>query len=300
MPVFHDSLIQGSSEWLEFRKNKITATDIGVIMQISPYKSTFMLWQEKLGLIEPEPENDAMRRGKLLESDALREYCNLKKIDMSPAVVTHSEFPWAMASLDAISQDHTAICEIKCMGRKNHEEAMGGHVNPLYNMQMQWQMFVTGLYECDYFVYCDEYMGMPTSYRCITVKRDQELIDKMIIAAKEFLQCLRTITPPPFSDMDYEDKSNCPHWDNLMAYYADYDKMEKDGKAGKEHFKKLLIEAANGRNCKGSNSTFTKVITKGRVDYVKIVETYNITQEELEKYRGESVESYRITLAKGE
>lgn len=292
MPVFHENILQGSAEWLAFRKDKITATDIAIICGVNPFKSPYMLWMEKLGLKDPDPENDAMRRGKELEPIALEKYCDISQRNFNPCVVTHSHYPWAMASIDAmddIEMSTYRICEIKCMGKKNHDEAMNGYVNPLYNAQMQWQMFITELSECDYFVYSED------SHRIISVNRDQTLIEEMIVKANEFLEMLRTLTPPPFTDLDYEDKSEDPQWDNYMAYYADYDKMEKDAKAGKEHIKKILIDLANGRNCKGSNSKFTSYLQKGRVDYDAIPELQGV---DLDKYRKPDTQCYRITFNK--
>jgi putative phage-type endonuclease len=288
MPTFHD-LQQGSAEWLAFRKDKITATDIGVIMGISPYKSPYMLWQEKLGLKDPELENDAMRRGKELEPIALKLYCDFSGWEMEPRIVTKIGQEWAMASLDGISKCASHLVEIKCPGRKAHEDAKNGDVNPLYIMQMNWQMYCADVLKCDYWSFDGE-IGY-----CIPFSKDHKLIDEMIVKAKEFLEMMRTVTPPPFTDLDYEDKSEDAHWDNLMAYYRDYDEMEKKGKLGKEHVKKLLIEASEGRNCKGSSSRFTKVVTKGRIQYEQIELLKEI---DLEQYRGPNIESYRISLEK--
>lgn len=290
MPVFHE-IQQGSSEWLDFRKNKITATDVSTLIGVNPYKSPYQLWEEKLGLKDSDYENDAMRRGKELEPIALTIYCELVHKSLQPAVVTHSDYPWAMASLDAVSIDKSSICEIKCMGKKNHEEAMNGDVKPLYNAQMQWQMFCMDLHECDYFIYSEE------SNRVISVKRDQNLVDEMIIEAKKFLECLKTISPPAFTHLDYEDKSTDEYWNSLCESYAHADNQEKMGKKDKEAFKKKLVEYSNGRNVKGSWSRFTSYIQKGRIDYDSIP---CLKEIDLEKYRAPSIQCYKLTISRDE
>jgi putative phage-type endonuclease len=281
--------IQGSKEWHDYRRDKITASEIGIIMGVSPWMSSYQLWQQKLEITPPQEETAAMSRGKLLEADALREYCNLKKVIMAPAVITHEAFPFFMASLDGISLCKNYIVEIKCPGRAAFEEAKAGHVKQIYIYQMAWQMFVTGLQECDYCVYDGEEIVV------INVRRDQELIDKMLIAAKEFLRCLRTITPPAFTDLDYDDKSHDPYWEQLENVYSETCFNEKMCVEQKERLKKQMVEYSEGRNVKGARSVFTKVITKGRVDYSKIPQLQGL---DLEIYRGEPVESYRITLRK--
>jgi predicted phage-related endonuclease len=41
---------QQTPEWLEFRKNKIGASDAPIIMETSPWKTPYQLWLEKLSL----------------------------------------------------------------------------------------------------------------------------------------------------------------------------------------------------------------------------------------------------------
>lgn len=277
---------QRSAKWLAFRKGKIGATDIAVIMGISPYKSPYMLWQEKLGLKDPDPENEAMRRGKSLESEAIKRYCEIVCRKMQPNVVVHPIYEWAMASLDAISQTYDQICEIKCMGEKNHLEAMNGYVNPLYMAQMQWQMFVTGLGECDYFVYSEN------SNHMMIIQRDQEMIDRMIPIAKEFMKCLQTITPPPLTDMDYEDRSDDKELDFLIKAYSQAVYQRKEDEVIEKQLKDQILEHCNNKNTKCNSSRVTKITSKGRVCYDKIPELYGL---ELDKYRGADIISYRIT-----
>lgn len=285
MPKFLD-IKQGSSEWLELRKNCITATDIATILGINPYKTPYQLWQEKLGLKEPEPENDAMRRGKLLEPIALDTYCNLKKKAYDSAVVTHESYPWAMASLDGFSDDALSIVEIKCMGKANHDEAISGHVKPFYYAQMQWQMFVTGLYECDYFVFSEE------SHKVITIQRDQELINQMIVAAEAFLKALQTITPPALTDKDYVDRSGDPYLEELFSAYHSANAQLKELEIRCASYKAAIVKYCDDQSSRCNGGKITRVTTKGRVQYDKIPELDGI---DLEPYRGKEIVSYRIT-----
>ena len=56
------NLIQGSPEWLELRKNKITGTDSSVLLGSNPFKTRLELWQQKMGLKEQDACNAAMLR----------------------------------------------------------------------------------------------------------------------------------------------------------------------------------------------------------------------------------------------
>ena len=59
---------QNTPEWLEFRKNKIGASDIPIIMGLSPYSTPLQLWKRKLGFLEEMQMNDCMRFGNENES----------------------------------------------------------------------------------------------------------------------------------------------------------------------------------------------------------------------------------------
>ena len=65
-------LNQRSEEWLKWRAMGITATDIPVILGLSPYKTPWQLWAEKIGRINP-PDlsgNPNIQRGVKLEDEA--------------------------------------------------------------------------------------------------------------------------------------------------------------------------------------------------------------------------------------
>lgn len=65
-------LNQRSDEWLKWRALGITATDIPVILGLSPYKTPWQLWAEKTGRINP-PDlsgNPNIQRGIALEDKA--------------------------------------------------------------------------------------------------------------------------------------------------------------------------------------------------------------------------------------
>jgi predicted phage-related endonuclease len=59
------------ADWLDIRKGFVGASEAAALLHCHPYLTLTHLWALKAGKIDPEPENPAMRRGKLLESVAL-------------------------------------------------------------------------------------------------------------------------------------------------------------------------------------------------------------------------------------
>lgn len=55
------------AEWLDRRKQDVTASAVGALFNCDPYKTALRLYVEKRGVIFPENDNKAMRRGRWLE-----------------------------------------------------------------------------------------------------------------------------------------------------------------------------------------------------------------------------------------
>lgn len=135
---------QGSADWLAWRQTRITATDAACILGLNEYKSAHQLWQEKLGLVDPEPINEAMLRGQELEPVAREIFIKETGIFVEPRVVEHSEHWWMGASLDGLSTCGKIVLEIKCPGNRNHLFALAIGIREYWEIQMQHQLFVTG------------------------------------------------------------------------------------------------------------------------------------------------------------
>ena len=64
------------SSWLAMRSQDLTASDIGAVIGVDPYRSALRVYAEKAGEIGAEGETNIMRRGRWLEAatlEALRE-----------------------------------------------------------------------------------------------------------------------------------------------------------------------------------------------------------------------------------
>jgi len=60
--------ITSESEWLEWRRQDVTASDVAALFGLHPYKTLLELWAEKSGVdLGREKETAAMRRGRILE-----------------------------------------------------------------------------------------------------------------------------------------------------------------------------------------------------------------------------------------
>ena len=277
-------LVQGSEDWKNYRRTKITATDAAKIMNLSPFCTPLQLWEEKLGLREPQALNDKMREGSLLEEKA-RDFFNKKNnLNFRPIVLESTTHPFAMASLDGIDFD-SSILEIKC-GKSSHEMAKNHEIAPYYIAQLQHQMMVSNQNLIVYFSYRSDEDNV-----FWVVKRDDIFIEKMIEAEKEFYRCLMEFTPPASTDKDYvlkEDKD----WRIHANIWKSVKKQIKDLEAREEGLRNELIRMSNDQSCQGEGVRVSKCIKRGCVDYSGIECLKNVN---LDHYRKKSSIYFRIS-----
>jgi putative phage-type endonuclease len=182
-------LNQNTAEWYELRKTKIGASDSPIIMGVSPWKTPYQLWQEKLGLI---PENDNPYLNQFIEKEkiARAKFIEITGIFVYPEVCFSDTHDFMMASLDGISIDRETILEIKCPGKKDHAIALSGKVPKKYYPQLQHQMIVCDLHKCFYFSYTDD------SFKLLEVNIDKEYNELLLQKEYSFVENLNSLTAP--------------------------------------------------------------------------------------------------------
>ncbi len=187
--IFEKDLIQGSAEWLQWRRERICGTDAATILGVSSFMTMSQLYDEKIGLEIPKPPNARMMLGSKLESEARTCFNDLLNLDCEPAVVTCSKWPWLSCSLDGISSDHKKIVEIKCSDYY-YRTAVADAIPESIRCQLQTQLCVTGLDNMFYFCY---WKGKYSSTR---IERDQDFIDDMIPKLFDFWKCIQNLELP--------------------------------------------------------------------------------------------------------
>ncbi len=193
---------QNTDKWLEERKKVIGGSDVPIILGISPYKTRYRLWQEKLDLVEPEEKSFIHAKGHLLEDKARTIYELLNDIDIPPKVVRKDDpkFPWAQVSLDGLSLETRNAVEIKYVGESAFDEVLlRGVIPDHHHAQLQYQMFVTGFNSIDYVAYSEKRNNIAVK----KVEADKEFIAKMVASCEEFWWELKNEIPPRLVEKDF-------------------------------------------------------------------------------------------------
>jgi len=177
---------QGGTDWLAWRRRKITATSASIIMGHNPFESKVDLWNSMMGITPPKEMNAAMERGGLLEPEARALFINETGIDMVPIVCESEAYPWMAASLDGWNFENKCILEIKSPGEKTHLMSINGEIPIYYADQIQHQFAVTKGQIAYYMTYRPEYTRKP--YAIVEVLPNWEYIETMIESERQFYE----------------------------------------------------------------------------------------------------------------
>lgn len=102
-------LIPTTSEeaWLEARRLGVTASEIAVILGLSPYSSPFELYYRKRGDLPGQPDNDAMAIGRAMENFVAdqfdRRHPEFWLVGAGRELYRHPEREWQMATPDRVA-----------------------------------------------------------------------------------------------------------------------------------------------------------------------------------------------------
>lgn len=138
------------AEWLAERGKGIGASDVGAILGLSPFETPFSLWLKKTGQVEPEPENEAMLMGHLLEDAVAKRWeiaTGEKVIKASAAdiIYVHPEYDFMRATPDRIIRGRKKLLECKT----TLTDIDADDLPPHWVAQVVYQMYVTGIHQAD-------------------------------------------------------------------------------------------------------------------------------------------------------
>lgn len=276
---------QDTPEWLEFRLKHLGSSDSTIIMELSPWMTPLELWQQRMGLREPQKMNPAMQRGKVLESIALASINRILDSDMKPMVAESDQYKYMSSSFDGFDIKKGIACEIKCPGKEDHQIAIEGNVPEKYYPQLMKQIYVG---ELDY-IYYFSYDGINNAL--LKIERDDKYIRNLIEQEAIFWECILKKIPPESCDRDCVEREDEIIQLKINKWVTVHDSIKNLESLEKE-YREEIIKEVNGKNTKAFGLKITKVNQKGRVDYSQIDFLNDV---DLEKYRKPPTESWRLT-----
>lgn len=285
--------------WLEWRRSGIGSSDAPIIMKVSPWKTPFQLWEEKIHGKAEQTENSAMKRGKDLEETARRAFEKEMGCEVFARNVEHPIHSWMRASLDGICMLQTVAVEIKCPNKDDHLMAVNGLVPQKYIPQVQHQLMVTGLPYLYYYSF-DGSKGAT-----VEVMKDISYIFNLFEEERKFWECVQLKISPELQDRDIINRDGDPEWNKVVSEWKTWSDAVKHAQEKEKDAKDNLIKLSNGRSSKGAGVKLSLSQCDGHVDYALAIEEYinsirklhpqvHLPEINLENYRKKSFSKWTI------
>lgn len=295
------TLQQGSDSWLNWRREGLTATEAGVILNQNPNKSPWRLWMEKKGKATPQDLSSvpAVRFGRENE-DTARKIFEGTHSTTAPAVCAEWDADRRFrASFDGLTPEGIPV-EFKCpQGNTLADVRENGEFSEaylLYFFQVQHQLLVS---EAPYGWLC-----FLDGMKLIEFKilRSEETIRQIISAGKVFLDSLQG-NEPPAADQSKDplilSGESAKTWLELAETWLACEQHIKEV----ERYKKLQGEVADKMKeilgdfkfCEGFGVRLSASDTQGAIDWKKFAESVNAAPSEYEKFRKAGSKKYRVT-----
>lgn len=180
-------------EWLEHRRKSIGGSDAAAIVGLNPWASPYSVWADKLGLVPPKDDNEAMRLGRDLEDYVAKRFCEEtgKRVRRENSIIINPDYPFAHANVDRLIVGEDAGLEIKTTTSLNLKQFKNGEFPATYYAQCVHYMAVTGAKRWYLAVLI---LGRELKTFCI--ERDEAEICALMSAEAEFWALVKAGTPP--------------------------------------------------------------------------------------------------------
>ena len=294
---------QRSPEWFAGRVGRVTASNVGAILGLDPFRTAANVMQQMLlavlGIEQDQKDNPALAYGIFHENGARVEYeITTGRTVLDAGFVVHPEHNWLGASPDGFV-GNDGIIEIKCPYSKRRDDqpvfaGISETEQPHYYAQVQTQLFCTGLKWCDF------YQWAPKGNHLTRVYADEEWWNKTFPRLKEFCRQyilkVATTTKEELLQEVQRPVIATDHVPRIAQLVEEYDQVNETLELAEQRKKDILaelIKLSGERNSEICGRKLTKVNKKGAINYAKIVKEH-LPELDLDKYRGKSFSYWQL------
>jgi putative phage-type endonuclease len=184
------------SDFDERRRSGIGGSDAAAALGISPWRTPYDLWCEKIGEGEPSPVSEAMRWGTLLQPIVLNEYMHRtgRVLAIEPRHLRHPTYGWMIGHLDGqVVGGGNRIVEAKTASTARDWGEPGTDEIPLhYLVQCHHYLVVAEAEICDVAVLIGG-----SDFRLYEVLRDEGIAEQLIELEAAFWHAVEARNEPP-------------------------------------------------------------------------------------------------------
>ena len=302
-------LEQRSQEWLNWRKDGITATEAVIVARGEHFgKTEADLFNEKVGLVQPKVvSNKYIQRGVLYEDSVLSFFAANRNVSVKHSGCYQNKvLPFLKCSLDGeceINGKPTDL-EVKCLAEKSFmellEQGTSSEIYRKYWVQIQYQMLVTGYRQA--FLCCalvdDD--GMK-KYQEFFIQRDENYLRTLLSKVITFWLKVATYDPSIPESAAAEPKTEevsatTQELQELQALIAKKAELENQLKEIQKRIDDKFVHIQEEMNEKNISKmdlgfgTYSKSEAKGNFDYKAFLAKKGvlITPEDENQFRKKS------------
>ena len=300
---------QGSESWLQWRNAGVTASDMPIIMGLSPYKTIFQLWLEKTGRANP-PDlsgNPHVQRGHALEDVAWQTAeTHLGEIIL-PACGECSEYPVLRASFDGLTPADMPV-ELKAPSDRVFSDVLNhgrdSATYKLYEAQVFAQCVVAGSREGLLMFYRE---GANPLYFDITLTSD--IADRVLECAERFWTAIQSDKSPPMDparDLFIPESGECEwRWRGLardwrarqLRIKSAEDEVKRLKAEQKLLEKALVSEMGDALLADYAGVKVTRYNKRGTIDHNALLKALEVGEDVQEQYRKPAIQVTKLTLS---
>lgn len=217
-------------KWLKERQCGIGGSDVGAILGVNKYKTPFEVYLEKTEPITDVGEqSESAYWGDQFEEVVAKEFEKRtgKKVRRDRKHYKHKDYPFMVANIDRRVVGENAILECKTANQFLANEWQDDEIPASYLLQVQHYLVVTGA-EVGYIAVLIG--GQKFIWK--EVQRDEELIQMIIEAEKNFWKMVQDKTPPALDGSSAAEKYLSEKYSN-----AEVGKIEELGLEFKDKIK---------------------------------------------------------------
>ena len=197
-------------DWLSYRIKGVGGSDAAAIIGLNPWSSPYRVWADKLHLLPPQKDNEAMRFGRDMEPYVAKRWSEQTglRCQRRNQMMQSRQWPFALANIDYWVPGENAGLECKTTGSIHTKQFRGGAYPDQYYVQCVHYMAVTGARRWYLAVYIPQVGLFP--YK---IERDEAEIQALMEQEASFWELVRSKTPPPVD-------GTAPTTDTLQTIYA--------------------------------------------------------------------------------
>lgn len=170
-------------QWLEERRKGLGGSDAAAVAGLSRYRTPIQVYMEKLGLVDPPEENEAMYWGKKLE-DIVAEEFSIRtglKVRRRNAILRHPDHSFMLANVDRFIVGKNEGLECKTTSAYRVDEWKDDEIPWEYAIQCHHYMAVTG-----YSAWWIAVLIGGNRFVFKRIERDEEIIANLVKIESDF------------------------------------------------------------------------------------------------------------------